>query len=1036
MANKHLVKRSSVTGRAPQASELDFGELALNFADGKLYFKDASGNLQFFTTGGEAEPATTISTTAPSNPQAGDLWWNSEDAALYIYYTDADSSQWVVAAQGGMISTGTDLTAVSSSVVPTGNEIYDLGSPGLRWRDLYLSGSTINLGGATIKTDAASGAIALLPQPTIENPSPSGVVISATGGISVVETVDGEIAEGAIEQAANDVTAAPVPIDITTTPPQDGQALVWQAANSVFVPGNVASGGGGSSLDVYATIAELPLSGVDTGTMAFVSGNNRLYIWNGTGWFNIALINTNPTITGGANPSYTFSSSGTPIVITLTASDPEGIPLTWSYQVTSGTLGNTATVSQSNNVFTITPSTNTADAGGFQLTFSASDGVNVATTASSFTLRFAAADPYYNQSVLLSTTNTNNGTNSTFVDSSTNNFAVTRNGNTTQGTFSPFSPVGWSGYFDGSNDLISIPGAGTPLTLDGDFTVEFWVYPTALAASTGYHQLIMADNNSYSFKFWRGGAFYYYDGTNSYDYEPASTIQNNGWYHIAWVRSGNTSRVYVNGVSTVQLTTFTGTVLWSTNLRIGGVVSGTESFPGYISNVRVVKGTRLYNANFTPPEAPLTVIPGTSLLTLQDNRFKDNSTNNYAVTRVGDTRITPFSPFVPTVEYSPSLHGGSAYFDGSGDFLSVANNSALQIVDSANFTVEAWVYPTAFSGGSFGGTIVSKTSGNNGWLIRLKTDGQYSWVQPNVAEYAFGPTGVVALNTWHHIAIVKLNGSFKGYINGVGYSFSPANISETTNAVNIGFDGFGPFTGYISNVRIVKGTAIYTTNFTPPTAPVEAVSGTGLLVNFANANIYDQTGKIVAETLGDAKTSTASVKYGITSMAFDGTGDYLRVPSSTELDFGTGNFTIETWVNFAALSSNRVLLDRWATGNANAWQLYWRSTGTSITFLVGSSTILVQDPNASNITTGTWNHIAVTRSGTTVRLFVNGIVVATATSSLSLTNTLPLGIGVQTSTVTNFLNGHLQDVRITRGYARYTANFTPPTAKLDYSNAQ
>jgi hypothetical protein len=98
-----------------------------------------------------------------------------------------------------------------------------------------------------------------------------------------------------------------------------------------------------------------------------------------------------------------------------------------------------------------------------------------------------------------------------------------------------------------------------------------------------------------------------------------------------------------------------------------------------------------------------------------------------------------------------------------------------------------------------------------------------------------------------------------------------------------------------------------------------------------------------------------------------------------------------------------------------------------MTFLTGSSTVLVQDPNGSNITAGTWNHIAVTRSGITVRLFVNGIVVATNTSSLSLSNTLPLGVGIQTSSITNSLNGYLSDTRITKGVARYTANFTPPT---------
>lgn len=120
MANKHLIKRSSVVGRAPLAVDLDFGELALNFADGKLYFKDASGNVQFFTTntGGGGGSSVTISTTAPSSPSSGDLWWNSEDATLYIYYTDTNGSQWVSATQaGGGGGSGTSATVDQATLL-------------------------------------------------------------------------------------------------------------------------------------------------------------------------------------------------------------------------------------------------------------------------------------------------------------------------------------------------------------------------------------------------------------------------------------------------------------------------------------------------------------------------------------------------------------------------------------------------------------------------------------------------------------------------------------------------------------------------------------------------------------------------------------------------------------------------------------------------------------------------------------------------------------------------------------------------------
>ena len=143
-----------------------------------------------------------------------------------------------------------------------------------------------------------------------------------------------------------------------------------------------------AGIAVYNTAAQLPLVGNEAGDMAFVDSSDKLYLYSGEGWYNIALVNTNPTITTGPDGSYAFALDGTPIVLTLAAEDPEGISITWSYSVTSGVLGSTATVSQTDNVFTLTPSTDENDAGVFSITFTASDGVNLATAASSFTLSF------------------------------------------------------------------------------------------------------------------------------------------------------------------------------------------------------------------------------------------------------------------------------------------------------------------------------------------------------------------------------------------------------------------------------------------------------------------------------------------------------------------------------------------------------------------------------------------------------------------------------------------------------------------------
>lgn len=156
-----------------------------------------------------------------------------------------------------------------------------------------------------------------------------------------------------------------------------------QVGDVIISDGNLLTTGTLNPVNVYQFISQLPLSGNDAGTLASVSENNRLYIWTGAGWFSVALVNTSPTITTGPDATYSLNTEGTPTVITLAATDPEEVPITWGYSVTSGSLED-ATVTNVDNVFTITPG---AVGTTFDLTFTASDGVNIATTsASSFTI--------------------------------------------------------------------------------------------------------------------------------------------------------------------------------------------------------------------------------------------------------------------------------------------------------------------------------------------------------------------------------------------------------------------------------------------------------------------------------------------------------------------------------------------------------------------------------------------------------------------------------------------------------------------------
>ena len=144
----------------------------------------------------------------------------------------------------------------------------------------------------------------------------------------------------------------------------------------------------GVSVDEYADTNAMPTSAT-LGDLALVTSTNSIYLYNGSAWFNIAMTNQAPTAITGNVASYELAQDGTPTVITLASTDPEGIPLDWS-ATTSGDTG-VANVTNTGSIFTITPSTDEANAGTLSVTFSVTDGNNTESSVSSFTLSFESA---------------------------------------------------------------------------------------------------------------------------------------------------------------------------------------------------------------------------------------------------------------------------------------------------------------------------------------------------------------------------------------------------------------------------------------------------------------------------------------------------------------------------------------------------------------------------------------------------------------------------------------------------------------------
>jgi hypothetical protein len=176
--------------------------------------------------------------------------------------------------------------------------------------------------------------------------------------------------------------------------------------------------------------------------------------------------------------------------------------------------------------------------------------------------------------------------------------------------------------------------------------------------------------------------------------------------------------------------------------------------------------------------------------------------------------------------------------------------------------------------------------------------------------------------------------------------------------------------------------------------------------------------------VGNAQISTAQSKFGGASILFDGTGDYLDVGSNSAFGYGLSDFTIEAWVYRNVSSALQVIIDQRAgVVTQLAPTLYFNATS------------LFYYANGGNRITGgvvpasQWVHIALSRSGTSTKLFINGLQGGSTYSDSNNYIDSPARVGgANDGSSVASLNGYLDDIRITKGVARYTANFTPPTA--------
>jgi hypothetical protein len=366
------------------------------------------------------------------------------------------------------------------------------------------------------------------------------------------------------------------------------------------------------------------------------------------------------------------------------------------------------------------------------------------------------------------------------------------------------------------------------------------------------------------------------------------------------------------------------------------------------------------------------------------------------------------------------------YLDGTTDFVKTPSDVNLSsTLLASNFTIECWIYLAAYpsSGAAIWTNSVTNADGFSSSYIN--STGTVGTGKVNVNEFL--TTTTIKLNTWTHFAIVRNSGTLYVYFNGVqdattGAASTYLNTSAT-KPMQIGSSNQSPPTamqGYMSDFRVVAS-AVYTTGFTPNTSPLTAISGTNLLLSTTNGAILDNAQMNDLETVGNAQISTSVKKYGTGSLAFDGTGDYLPFTNPLISNFGTGDFTFECWVYKTTSSGgDQVIIDARAANNATPW-LVSITNANLIYFYSGTAYT-----TSSSISLNTWSHIAVSRSNGTLKIFIDGVSGFSGTVTTNLDRNAGGKIGSDVSG-NSVLYGYIDDLRITKGVARYTATFTPPT---------
>ena len=643
----------------------------------------------------------------------------------------------------------------------------------------------------------------------------------------------------------------------------------------------------------------------------------------------------------------------------------------------------------------------------------------------------------------------NNGVNDVFDDGSADNLTISTAGNVTQGTFSPFAvPDGDFSFVNAATDDDSFKvNSSDNFDLTDPFTVEGWVFLPNLSAN----KLLFGRENNYwithDYQGIAGAAgkfgFNYQNNGNWAAINASANTVAGQWYFLQATYVGTTATFYVNGTS--QGTSTIGTPASNTDKPFYVLSGPGDGATATASNVRVSSVARAS----TLPTTAFISDSDTELLVCQSRYFIDNGPDGHTITVTAGTSISSSnSPFLSNEAYDPAVNGASAYFDTThtGAIL-VASPPAM----TSTFTYECWVYPIGNGtykpllnqGPRNGSSVSAFYIGANTKLVLQIADSNAA----NKIVIA-GSANDITLGQWNHVVLTHLyasstNSTYKIYSNGIEKSslihtggFSWATGAGSGQPLVIGRDEFEGEYGdemFVQDARLVVGSLVYTGNFTPPTAPLTAITNTKLLLNMADGQIIDIAQPNNMVLYNNAKLSTAQAKFGDTSLLLAGsTGNGSQGGGSVQLEKRgslSGPFTIETWA--------------WADDTTNAFMFcqgqYRIELGINGNTLRMYKTSSITGDGYINFFTGgefsvnTWHHVALVRdTSNVIKCYLNGTASGTtltdATAFPASDGVFSIGSEYHSTSPNRWhgWDGYLDEFRISE-FARYTNNFTPPT---------